>query len=107
MDNTSLSTVLINAVATIVTTYVVTRLSLGKPVFFSRNAVVSVLRRYFLLVFSACFLIFSVYHIVNFLGSDRPITRSDVVFIPLSVINALMYSVMLLAGIARAGRNKT
>ena len=96
------STLLVNSAATIATTYVVTRLSMGKPVFFSRDTVVSAFKRYSLLVFSACFLVLSIYVVVAFLRSDLPLKKSDIVFIPLNVLNILMYGVIFFVGLARA-----
>lgn len=107
MDRASLITIVINAVATIVTTYVVTRISLGKPVFIFSDSFKNAAQRYWLPLASMAIVIMQIYVIGSFLANDKPISKLDVVRMPVHVLALLTYGIVALVEVSRTKSKKT
>jgi hypothetical protein len=95
MDTTSLITLLANAAVTILTTVIVTRISLGKPAFFSSATIKSVARKYGAVAFAAFGLILNTYAVIGFLTNGKLITKINVVFTPINAAGAVMFAFMI------------
>jgi hypothetical protein len=104
MDKSSLITLLANAAVTILTTIIVTRISLGKPAFVSGATVKSVIRRYGALLFSAFGLLINSYAVINFLFSGKPITKFDVLFIPINAAGAILFAIAVIELVTRRAK---
>ena len=92
MDKTSLITLLANAAVTILTTVIVTRISLGKPTFISGSTIKSVARKYGALVFQFFGCAINTYAVVSFLTNGSPITKFNILFVPINTAGALMFA---------------
>jgi hypothetical protein len=92
MDKTSLITLLANAAVTILTTVVVTRISLEKQVFASGVTIKSVARKYGALAFQVFGLVLNTYAVVEFLTNGKPITKFNVVSIPINMAGELGFA---------------
>ncbi len=92
MDKTSLITLLANATVTILTTVIVTRISLGKSAFVSGATIKSVSRKYGALAFQVFGLVLNTYAVVGFLTNGRPITKLNVLLVPINTAGALMFA---------------
>jgi hypothetical protein len=100
MDKTSLITLFANAAVTILTTVIVTRISLGKPVLASGATIKSVARKYGALAFQVFGLVLNTYAVVEFLTNGKPITKVNVLSVPINMAGALMFALGIVGFLA-------
>lgn len=95
MDKTTVITVLFNSIATIITTAIVVRISLGKPVIFFGESARNFFQRYWFVGVGAFIFIVNIAAVVNFLFYKETVSRTDIVFMPISTLAILIYPFLI------------
>lgn len=105
MDRTTVITLIVNSIATILTTIVVTRISLGKRIFLVPSAAKSFIRDHGFTIFALLMVALNGYVVIDFLSEVGPPTRLQVATIPINVFNILLYPLAFVAVIAKKRKN--
>ena len=102
MDRASIVTLLVNALATIATTWVVARISLGKPVFSLHPSARSLFQKHWFTLFALAMIALNAYYVIKFLAVSGPPNRLEVIIVPINVLNVFAYIFFLAVEITRS-----